>query len=694
MEFGQRVAAREAYLRETSDSAPTSRRGVHQALVRALELRAETALLRLDAEMVLAGETASAQRGPRLLTILAQALGLDAVAFLPARPGRAVVATDRLSSEVIDRLCPQPASARVVDDPVRVSIEDGRVRLLARGTTHPLLGGLREIHGWIEALAVLPLRRLGSEGALLLFSADAELLRPELLAGLGGVAHCVALLLSAPSESASECRDESAPGGEAERAWVEVEELRHRLREAAERETTERGAFQLGERELQAEHDTMQLRLTQFEVECVASAERVRALEAERDALATECAAVAARCAGLELALDAASETAGSDALVRVAASVSALPECSAGRSSASPEASATTGLAGSLDVEEAAAEPAVFELPLTGDEIEVDVLALEVTEACDPVDENIDLTFSLTDGVVPPADPLDVVSGAIDLASSLADGVESTYDEVASMFPLPDGSAEAAGGRELAGVTRDAATPQACHRPLVLVEQSGVLRERAAHFADDRGLELWQDEVPLPPGAEALLIANLFDRDLAPTLARVVGGRRRHRAFAYAHDPEADAGCVLGPVDWLARPLQPEAAESVLAAGGATRGGSALVVSSQMRELVGVREALLRLDTAGSVAFDARQAVDLLDIIRRPCVLVVDLAPDPTRGLALVLELRRDERVASTPMVLLLPEHFDPDRLRREALRGGLLAPASSAAIERLMDVATRDAA
>ncbi len=647
-EFGQQAAAREAGVRETSALASNSRRIAHPALVRALELRAETALLRFDAEMALDGETDLARRGVGLLTVLTQALGLAAVAFLPARPGRAAVATERLSPEVIERLLAAPVSGRAADDPVRASIEDGRVRLLVRGTTHPLLGGLREIHDWIEALAVLPLRRPGGEGALLLFSADIDVLRPELLAGFGGVAHCVAVLLSAPSEAAPERADESAPGGEAERAWVEVEELRHRLREAAERESSERGALQVGERELRAEHERMQLRLAEAETERAASAERVRALEAERDALATECATASVRNTALESALD--------------------------------------------------AAEPAVFELALTSDGLEADVLALDVTELCDPADGASALASSFADDLESTCDqdsgPVDATGGGIDLTSSLAEAPESSGDAVASALPPPQGRAAAQGVGGPVDATCEAVMQRACHRTLVLVEQSGALRERAARFAGDRGLELWQDEEPLPPGAEALLIVNLFDRDLAPTLARVAGGHRSHRAFAYVHDPEADVGCVLGLVDCLARPVQSEAAERALAAAGATRGASALVVSSQMRELAGVREALVRLDTAGSVAFDARQAVDLLDIIRRPSVLVVDLAPDPPRGLALVLELRRDERVASTPMVLLLPEHFDPDRLRREALRGGLLAPAASAAIERLMDVATRDAA
>ncbi len=155
-----------------------------------------------------------------------------------------------------------------------------------------------------------------------------------------------------------------------------------------------------------------------------------------------------------------------------------------------------------------------------------------------------------------------------------------------------------------------------------------------------------------------------------------------------------ADVGCVLGAVRFLERPLRPDAAAAALVRVGAGRGGSALLVSSQIRDLAVVREALLHSDSAASVAFDARQAVDLLDIIRRPNVLVLDLASDPTRGLGLALELRQDSRVAATPMVLLLPENFDSDRLRREALRGGLLAPDAASRIERLIDLVTRDAA
>jgi PleD family two-component response regulator len=110
------------------------------------------------------------------------------------------------------------------------------------------------------------------------------------------------------------------------------------------------------------------------------------------------------------------------------------------------------------------------------------------------------------------------------------------------------------------------------------------------------------------------------------------------------------------------------------------------LLVSAQLREVAPLRQALQEADVAGSVACDVRQALDLLEIVRRPDVVLIDLALPQGQGLALAAQLRRQPETASLPLLLLLPPDPDPARLLREAEKAQMLGPFGDEDAQRLV--------
>lgn len=95
--------------------------------------------------------------------------------------------------------------------------------------------------------------------------------------------------------------------------------------------------------------------------------------------------------------------------------------------------------------------------------------------------------------------------------------------------------------------------------------------------------------------------------------------------------------------------------------------------------------------EIAGSVACDAGQALDLLEIVQRPDAIFIDLALEGGQGLALAAQLRSDNATASVPLFLLLPASLDPSRLRADAEAASLLGPYGANEIRCLIGASLR---
>ena len=97
-----------------------------------------------------------------------------------------------------------------------------------------------------------------------------------------------------------------------------------------------------------------------------------------------------------------------------------------------------------------------------------------------------------------------------------------------------------------------------------------------------------------------------------------------------------------IGAARCLQRPVDPKAILAQIQSYVAKKLTGVVLVSAHLRELSGVRAALSEVDAAGSVACDARQALDLLEIVRRPDAVLIDLSLEGGQGLALAHQSAR----------------------------------------------------
>ncbi len=128
---------------------------------------------------------------------------------------------------------------------------------------------------------------------------------------------------------------------------------------------------------------------------------------------------------------------------------------------------------------------------------------------------------------------------------------------------------------------------------------------------------------------------------------------------------PEGDEVMLLGPVEPIARPPDPDALVPLLTM-LAPRGARVLAAGTDANAFISVRQALTRAGMSVSIAWDGKQAADLLEIVR-PQVLLLDLALPPRGGHGLVAQAGA---VAEPPQALLLmPGPGDPAPGLRAAL-------------------------
>jgi hypothetical protein len=118
---------------------------------------------------------------------------------------------------------------------------------------------------------------------------------------------------------------------------------------------------------------------------------------------------------------------------------------------------------------------------------------------------------------------------------------------------------------------------------------------------------------------------------------------------------PESAAVLPLGPIETVPRSLDPE---TVLALLGRRPGGGTrlLAIGTTPDSLLGLRPTLTRAGVSMSIAWDAKQAADLLGMVR-PEVVIVDLALPSGGGYKIVANLAYLE---PQPLTVLLPAEGD----------------------------------
>jgi CheY-like chemotaxis protein len=117
-----------------------------------------------------------------------------------------------------------------------------------------------------------------------------------------------------------------------------------------------------------------------------------------------------------------------------------------------------------------------------------------------------------------------------------------------------------------------------------------------------------------------------------------------------------AGRGLALGAVEALAAPLDPEAAAAVIA-GHAGRGAKVVTIGPDIDAMVALRYWLTHRGMSVAMAWDARQAADLLPMVR-PQLIVLDLALPAGEGYSVLASVAGPE---PAPTVALIPGDQDP---------------------------------
>lgn len=181
------------------------------------------------------------------------------------------------------------------------------------------------------------------------------------------------------------------------------------------------------------------------------------------------------------------------------------------------------------------------------------------------------------------------------------------------------------------------------------------------------------------------MLAVNLLNRTqdpLAVLAASIAVDSDQNEVFAYCAD--GTCGFSFGTVEFFAHPIDVDACVTrLLERRGAVQ--RLLAVSENVEMTGALREVLSRMRCSTSVAFDVRQAIDLLPMIK-PDVVLVDFALPRGEGLRLVSRLRSDAKTRDIPLAVLLPGAANAADFRQHALRAVRESPMSPAQLAQVI--------
>lgn len=505
---------------------------------------------------------------------------------------------------------------------VRRALDEHRAFLLGRTSRDPLMVVLRDARPEIEAVAVVPLHDRDLPIGLLVVGSTDDAFVNAATLRTLTVAFRLVALLLSPARGGG---DQTAGGtaAEAERYLVEIEELERRLADANDVVQRAREQSSSEVAALRAEVESARARIA--ELEAAVAGERNES-DLRRD--------VESECARLQRELEEKGRVAGAleeerDGLLARIAWTEEQAE-SARQRIAELEEQVAAGIA------LAESEPGTVELEATGE----------------PLGEFLARAAAAVDAEG--SEAIEVVGAEID---GDTDSVETISLE------------------EAEGVARI----------LWHVESGEEIAQAAADIAAAHGVPVWRGEGEPPAARSEILVLNLLDPAVAadPSLLAPSGTRS---LWLYGWDAETSLGFEIGAASCIARPVDPPAILAQMQAYIGKKITGVVLVSAHLRELAGVRAALSEIDAAGSVACDARQALDLLEIVRRPDALLIDLSLDGGQGLALAHQVRRASATTDLPMLFLLPPGPDLTTLRAGADRASILGPYGAAEVRRLV--------
>lgn len=640
---------------EGATAAPTDGRrrtdeGSQNDPYRFLSTRLVRELLAADVRAETAGEE-TAQLAGRVLGVVAEGLAQPGAALLDAG-SLDVVASCGLNVEEQGLLRAEPTSGGA--PLARRALEERRVLLLGSGSREPLLPSLREVNGDWTGLVLVPLCDRDQCAGILALASKESPLAAASLRSLAPAFRLVTLLLHPGRRADIGGADVAGPGLDSERLVVEIEELRTRLAEARDARRALEDEDSSSQAALRAEGESLRARVAEVEASLAAggSEEEGRLAEVE-----TECARLAKDLQGRAARIAELEEEAGllADRLARAEAD---RQDADAAREAAE---------------ERARADPSAEEA---------------LREAiCQPDGDEAEAEPELAATSIPDLDGDDVQLGAIAEAAAAA---------IADREETEDAAGPGDGAPEL--VVGDAPTVVPEERPERAREEASAALGLwhfdsdpatlawAGELAERAGATLWTGEGDPPHTTRSMLVVNLFDDSVARAV-ELSQGAVQIDSLVYAADQETGQGFELGRVGWVRRPLEPNAALARIQSFVPGRLGGIVIVSAQLRELAGLRQALAEIDAAGSVACDARQAADLLEIVRRPDAVLIDLTLEGGQGLALARQLRETPETSDVPILFLLPETVQAEALRADAERACVLAPYGADDARRLVN-------
>ena len=550
------------------------------------------------------------------------------------------------------------------------ALGERRVLLLDRTTREPLMPALRDGNPDVECAVIVPLvDRDVPVGVLLLASRGRKLSAPFLRSLAIGFRLLGVLLAPGRGESAAVPRaaldEPPASAADGERYLFEIEELTARLAEAREVAQQLEDRASSAETALRAELESARARVAELEAQLASAAAPARARELELETLCGEQARTIEeherRVAELER-------------------EVTLLLERAARRD---------TGNVVQLDGADGWTEAALHDASLgaaPSEPVETDPVETTIE-----LDENDDEQLGEIAAAAAAALGEDAVSAeAADDASlsdddgALGDGDGITLESVDLDEVAAEADVVAIEVEEEAHVDDDAATSIAAHAVLHL-DGRPAARELARAAAEEAGAHYWCGEGELPVADKTIVVVNLLD-DALPRLARSQSDLWDAARWIVYGAADGGVGFELPSCGLVRRPIDPRGCVEQLHRAAGRKPSGMLLVSAQLREVAPLRQALQEVDVAGSVACDVRQALDLLEIVRRPEVILIDLALAQGQAFALVAQLRRQPETALLPILLLLPPDPDPARLLSDADKAQMLGPFGDEDVQRLV--------
>lgn len=552
------------------------------------------------------------------------------------------------------------------------ALVERRVLLLDRGTRDPLMPALRDGNPEIECAVVVPLVDQSVPVGVLLLAARARRLSPPFLRSLAVAFRLLGLLLAPgrgrPAAAAPRADEPPAATGDGERLLFEIEELTARLAESREAARRMEEHASAADAALRAESESARARVAELEAQ-LAGTIPTGARELELETLCGEQGRTIEqherRIAELEGELATLMER-----VTHVAEDDERRPSNGATTWDEPVDADVDAGFADERD-----GPATTIELAEDGDEQLGDIAAAAVAALEeDAGGEDADATlYGSGDASIEVGADADAVVVACEVMSADADtaSVEGeAADDVLVLDADPIGAAEVA----------------APSQSVLLVDAREPARSRARAAADEAGAAFWDGTEAMPPVAGAVVAVNLLDEALVRLVASDDAVWSASRWIVYGACGDSGLGFDLGACALIRRPIESRRALDQIRASTGAKLNGILLVSAQLREVAGLRHVLQEVDVASSVACDTRQALDLLEIIRRPDAIVIDLALAQGQAFALAAQLRRQPETAALPLLLLLPAAVDPARLAAEAEKAQLLGPFVDEDVHRLV--------